>query len=465
MPPAEGGDARRDGRLSPEELKRLADSMTRMYPTEERTTDFLLRVMGIPPGTVSGFFHGPHPGSYETPGAYWRRIVPELVTGGHIDLLARSVHQDKQVTPDFDALFPRDEAAPEADQTAGPRVNGCHVIVLTTNEGIRARIRNWLEEVGLAPLQVWANHDMTSFSVANRNVAKVRAQIQSAYGQLLIRVLKPREQDTLLDWLDVSDAYGVELRVPEVPVQLTFGEFGESSARFHPAAASMRDPLPGNQNEQVHLTRSGIGKWPLVDTTLLQSKVREDHRAEIRSLKFAAIRVVFVAANPQWNGHVNLGDVNHYPELAVIEQAAERGRIVLVDKFLSADSADLARIMAKDPDVLHISCHASGGQLYWQDRRRDPDALTAGWLAEQIRAHAGRRLSGIVLSACDGESTGEAFITAALTVIAHPGRLTSNLAEEFTATFYNQLSITPVLRTAAERTSAIIKRPILVFPK
>lgn len=466
MSPADGDGARRDWQLGPEELKQLAAEMARMFPTEPLTLDFLLRVMRLSRGAISGFdfVHGPDPAHYETSDAYWRRIIPELDREGHTGLLVRTVHEHKRVTPGFEMMFPHSQAPSEAGQAAVPRVNGCHAILLTTDEQIRAAVRDWLEEAELAPLQVWTNHDMTSFEVVSSDAAEVARLISSRYPLLLVKVIPPGQLDTRIDWVEVSDVDGLELHVPNVPSQLTIGQFGESSTRFHPARASAPVQASGRRRvERVHHTGLAVDRWPRADHTLLEAGVDIGHRLEIKSVKYQPIRVVFVAASPLWNGQGHLSEVQANVELNAISQQADRGHIDLVGEFLAAKRSDLVKILAKKPDILHLACHGLGGQLLWEDRGRAADALQAEWLAKQIRERARHRLSGILLSACEGESTGPAFTTAALTVITHSGPLPGNLAEAFATNFYEELFAMPVLRTAAERAAESIGRKVLIF--
>src|SRR5262249_17234591 len=131
-------------------------------------------------------------------------------------------------------------------------------------------------------------------------------------------------------------------------------------------------------------------------------------------------------------------------------------------EFMHVKRAQLAEIIEGKPDILHIACHGKDGTLYWEDGEGDRVDVPAAWLAESVAERAGHRLSGIVLSACDGESTGPLFTDAAPGVVAHKGRLADNLAIDFAERFYDELARMPVLPTAARRADA--HGNVLIFP-
>jgi len=241
-------------------------------------------------------------------------------------------------------------------------------------------------------------------------------------------------------------------------------ELGAVAARFHPAeaSASTRTVHGRRRAESASHFGDGIIQQVPLDGTLLQLGFGDDHKVTIKSVKYQEIRVVFVGASPRWNGDERLGEIRVNGELEAIRRMAQLPHIALADKFPHATRAHLADIMLLDPDILHIACHGKDGRLYWEDDDGDLDDVPADWLAERITERAGRRLSGIVLSACDGESTGPLFTGAAREVIAHKGQLADNLAIDFTAKFYDELARMPVLSTAARR--ADVHGSVLIFP-
>lgn len=471
MPPHAAGGKPRDLRLTKEERVQLPGAMAELLPTEHATLDFLERQMEIPAASIPGFRHGGSPPGYELPEQYWRRLLQEFDAGRIIEMPFRRLFTAVTVTKTrgdrVHGIFRRFlESDPEASRTAVPQVNGCHAIVLTTDYQVRAAVRDWLEEVGLAPLEVWANHDMTSFEVISSEPREVANQIRSRYPQLLVKVIPPGEPDTTLEWLEVRDGGNLELHVPDVPIQLSFEELGGSAARFHPAGASTRTEPSGraNQAEFAHHIGPGIYQHVPVKDTLLESKVSDGDQVTINSVRFEEIRVVFVGASPLWNGQEHLGEARFKQELSEIKHMARLRHIRLVGEFQHATRADLADIVALKPDIMHVACHGKGGELYWEDDDGDLDALRAGWLAESILERARRTMSGILLSACEGESIGPPFTVAARDVIAHPRLLPDNLAAQFTAQFYHELSRMPVLRTAAKRAAKSLSSNVLIFP-
>ncbi len=446
--------------------------MAELLPTEQATLDFLERQMGIPAASIPGFRHGRSPQDYESSEQYWGRLLAEFDAGRVIEIPLRRLFTALTLTKtrsdQVHGIFQRFlESGSEVSPAAIPRVNGCHAIVLTTDKQVRAAVRDWLEEVALAPLEVWANHDMTSFEVISPNAGEVADQIRSRYPQLLVKVIPPGEPDTTLTWLEVHDGGNLELHVPDVPVQLTFEQFGESAARFHPAGASRRAKRPDGEDrrEFAHHSGPGIYQQVPVDRTLLRAEVSDGDQVTINSVRFEEIRVVFVGASPRLNGQEHLGEARLKQELSEIKRMVRLRHIMLVGEFQHATRADLPDILALKPDIVHVACHGKGGELYWEDDDGDSDALRAGWLAESILERARRRLSGILLSACEGESIGRPFTVAARDVIAHPGLLPSNLAALFTAEFYHELSRMPVLRTAAKRAAETVGCKVLIFPE
>jgi hypothetical protein len=476
MPPdpaghAPGGGQPRDLQLTKQERARLPAAMAELLPTEQATLDFLERQMGIPAASIPGFRHGSSPQDYEAPEQYWDRLLVEFDAKRIIEIpwrrLFTAVTLTKTHSDQVHGIFQRFlVTGSEVSPAAIPGVNGCHAIVLTTDEQVRSAVRDWLEEVGLAPLEVWANHDMTSFEVISPDAGEVANQIRSRYPQLLVKVISPGEPDTTLTWLEVHDGGDLELHVPDVPVQLTFEEFGESAARFHPAEASRRAKHSDGEDRTEFAHHSGPGLYQQVPVarTLLRAGASDGDQVTIGSVRFEEIRVVFVGASPLWNGQEHVGEARSKQELSEIKRMARLRHIRLVGEFQHATRADLPDILALKPDIVHVSCHGKGRELYCEDDDGDSDAVRAEWLAENILERARRRLSGILLSACEGESVGPPFTVAARAVIAHPGLLPGNLAADFTAEFYHELSRMPVLRTAAKRAAESVGCNVLIFP-
>jgi hypothetical protein len=464
-----GGEQRRDLPLTKEERAALLSLMPRLYPTEQATLDFLERQVGIPAASIPGFRHGGSRREYETVEQYWGRLFVEFDAGRIIEMpfrrLGAAVTGTKSRNDQVHEIFKRFLGkGPESSLASVPRVKGCHAIVMTTDEHVRAGVREWLEEAGLAPLEWWANHDMTSFEVISSDPVAVADQIRSRYPQLLVKVLPPGAPDACLTWLEVRDGGNVELHVPDVPLQLTFEEFGGSAARFHPASASARTEPPGDSRQArfAHHVGSGIFQNVPMDNTLLESRVSDGDQVVISSVKFEEIRVVFIGSSP--NGGDQLGEARFRQELSEIKDLARQRHIRLVGEFQHAGSVDLPEILALKPDIVHVACHGKGGELYWEDDEGDREALRAGWLAESMLERTRRKLGGILLSVCDGEFAGPPFTLAARTVIAHPGQVPDNLAAGFTKKFYQELFRMPVLRTAAERAAKSLGCRVLIFP-
>jgi hypothetical protein len=335
------------------------------------------------------------------------------------------------------------------------------VIVRTGDERVRESVRIWLESELLQPRIVWSVHGLTSFEVNETDDEQMRALIDGRYRRLLVKVISPDQPDELIPSLRVFDETDQELTVPTVPIQLTVAELGAMAAWFHPAEASTSIRTVGGRRRAEFAIHAGDGVTQQVplDGTLLQWGFADGHRVAIKSVKYQEIRVVFVGACPRRNT-AEFSDIRVSQELDQIRRAARMRNITLAGKFSHATRARLGEIMQAEPDILHIACRGKDGRLYWEDSDGDPDDVPADWLAENIAERAGRRLSGIVLSACDGETVAPFFSVAAREVIAHKGLVPDNLAIRFTAELYDELARMPVLRTAARRADA----RVLIFP-
>ena len=469
MPQAQAGSGAADERLSDFQLSKqarhqLPGALAAMLQSKEATSDFLTRDMRVPAARIPLFQTG------ESLEGYWHRVLNQFDTENVIETPYRRLFNAVQMRTlrahpvagilQTDGMTDLDL---QVSQVAEPRGSGCHVIVRTPDERVQQTVRIWLESELLAPRLVWAVHQMTSFEVNDADDEQVRALINGRYARLLVKVIPPGQPDELIDRLRVFDTDDRELAIPQIPVQLTVAELGAAAARFHPAEASTSTRTAGRRRTEfaTHIGDGFTQQVPL-DGTLLHLGFGDDHRAIIKSVKFQEIRVAFIGASPRWNGEGRRGEIRFSQELDQIRNKARLRHIKLAGEFPHATRAHLAEILQSDPDILHIACHGRDGQLYWEDDDGDPDSVPARWLAESISERAGRRLSGVVLSACDGASVGPSFMIAAREVIAHRGPLPDNLARDFTAKFYDELARMPVLRTAARR--ADIHGSVLVFP-
>lgn len=159
-----------------------------------------------------------------------------------------------------------------------------------------------------------------------------------------------------------------------------------------------------------------------------------------------ARRVLVVGAGP-----ARLNQVRADREFRVIE-AALKGSAVEVDYLPAASVIDLAVLAANPPSVLHLCCHGRDGDLIFEGRDGGTHAVAAADLAETLgiaAASSGIRLHGIVLAACDSETSARALLPHARTVIGHRGALDDQDAVTFAGNFYRALRDTGSLRAAA----------------
>jgi hypothetical protein len=482
-PPGDSEASARDYSLTHDEIDLLMRELARAFNTEDRAL-LLLRSMRFPRELVpdwgssgslnfwSLIFNDLDNGAVATP---YRRLIAAArnIYAQHPTFAAlEGRHQETKAAPSPEPAEPEhpadaaeaaaDVATLRATQDTAARVSGCHAVVRTPDPRVRETVRIWLESELLEPRLVWSTHEMTSFEVNEADDEQVRVLINGRYAHLLVKVIPPGQPDALIGVLRVFDVDSHELAVPEVPIQLTVAELGAVAARFHPAEAStsIRTVTGRRRAESATHVGDGVTQQVPMDGTLLQWGFGDDHKVTIKSVKYHQIRVVFVGACPRWNGGGRLGEIRVSKELDQIRLKTRLRHITLAGEFPNATREHLAEIMQREPDILHIACHCHDSRLYWEDDDGDAHEVPASWLAGTIAERAGRRLSGIVLSACDGESAGPLFTGAARDVIAHKGPLPDNQAIDFTTRFYDELARMPVLPTAARRAA----NSVLIFP-
>lgn len=462
------GDQPDDFPLTKQEQEHLLRLLPQMFRTEQATIEFLVQDMGIPAASIPLFRNVGTPSARESVQDYWTRIFAEFRAGIIINIpfrrLAERIGERKRVIDQVNNAFESHwKANSEAKLTAAPRVRGCHVIVRFTHSHSRAAIQNWLEEEGLAPLEYWVNHDMVSFEVRSPDSRNVEEKIRRRYAHLLVKVLSPHEPDELLPSIMVRDGADAEIQVPLVPVQLTFSELAESTCRFHPAGGSPQISATSDTSHtpSAQVSDGYTNRFPM-DWTLLKSRVTENHLVILDSLRFAKIRVTFVSSNP--TGNSQHGEARFEDEFETINRIADskNSRIELAGNFPRARRSDVPNILAQRPHILHVACHGRGGELHWEDKQRDREAIPARLLADDIRDRPWRP-KGMLISSCDGEFSGPPLASAAKIVICHPGQVTGSHTLEFTEKFYEELSRTPDLERAARLTAKLLNCEILIF--
>lgn len=467
MPPAQGGGKPlSDFQLSKHDRLQLPVKLARVFPSQQSAEQFLVQDMRIPAGRIPLYRTG------DNSERYWRRVLDQFDAEDVVEMpyrrLALAVRERQLRAAPVDWMFRNywmsDPTDPEEAKATGPRAAGCHPIVWTRSPAVRESVREWLESELLAPREVWHNHDMTSFEVNEADVGVVSDQIRYRYAELLVKVIPAREPDYTIDDIAVVGSGRRGLTVPKVPIQLTVAELAESAAWLHPALESTTPRMgvePPRGRPPMHHGK-GFHRPVSLASTLLECKFRDEDKVIVDSVRFKEIRVVFVGSSPHSNDGNGLSDVQFGKELEKLKKQMKPGRINLVGDVLHARLDHLAGIMRLNPDVIHLACHGRGGELFWEDGQGSAEAVRAAWLADQIAGRAGRHVSGLVLSSCDGETFGPTFLEAAREVIAHPRRLADSLAITFTTNFYEVLHETPVLRTAARLASP--DGSVMVFP-
>jgi hypothetical protein len=166
-------------------------------------------------------------------------------------------------------------------------------------------------------------------------------------------------------------------------------------------------------------------------------------------------RVLLVGASPD-EGDVVRAD----RELRELRAAARLGHMQ-VSAVLAAQASDLRVLRQEQPDLLHLSTHGDGANLYFEsplgESQRVPAADVAAALAD-YRDRGGLKLTGVVLASCRSDSAAAAFLDVADSVVAHRGAFDDACAVLFTRRLYENLYGTPRLvdaaRDAAEDISA-----------
>ena len=160
----------------------------------------------------------------------------------------------------------------------------------------------------------------------------------------------------------------------------------------------------------------------------------------------ALTRVLVVGANPQRTERIRPDR-----DARAIRQAAEQGHII-AEYCPAASATDLGRALEFRPDILHLACHGSAGDLIFEDAQGCEHAVAARDVEETLRLYAevgSVRLRGVLLASCDGDQAAAELLRAADRVIAHTGPLDDECAVLFTRLLYQELARTPDLAVAA----------------
>jgi hypothetical protein len=185
----------------------------------------------------------------------------------------------------------------------------------------------------------------------------------------------------------------------------------------------------------------------------------------------ALTRVLVVGANPQ-----GVERIRPDRDARAIRQAAERGHIV-AEYCPAASATDLGRALEFRPDILHLACHGSAGDLIFEDAQGYEHAVAARDVEETLRLYTevgSVRLSGVVLASCDGDQAAAELLGVADRVVAHSGPLDDDCAVVFTGLLYQELARTPDLAAAArlaarhtlltDRSCADVVNGLLILP-
>jgi hypothetical protein len=343
-------------------------------------------------------------------------------------------------------------AANAGDERAALRLTslerGCHAIVWTSSPRERTTVREWLEDQGLNPRVVWGNSEMTSFELNEPSKSRTEAIFRKRYPELLFKVVPSTEPDVLLQQITVTDSGEQSLTVPAVPLQLTVQELAEEAARLHPAAASTVNSRPSTAT----VRGAGDRRRVAPGATLLESGIGTGDRVKVENLKFAPIRVVFMAANPgrsDLSGFTPEHAVRFSQEIDRIKRTARLGHIQLVGEFPRATRDILPDVISLKPDIIHLSCAGAGNRLILEDNNGEADLVSPEWFADALAARHRSYLSGIVLSGCPGETIAPALLEAARTVVAFLHGIPEIRAVSFTEHFYDELSLVPNIASAA----------------
>ncbi len=131
--------------------------------------------------------------------------------------------------------------------------------------------------------------------------------------------------------------------------------------------------------------------------------------------------------------------------------------VVEVEYVPAATAADLSKIRAVRPDLLHLSCHGQGAVLLFDDGAGGRQAVHAADIAITLRSYEvelGIRLRGIILNACDSTEAAQILSPYADVVVAHGSDIADDDAVAFTGALYRALLSTADLAAAARIGSA-----------
>jgi hypothetical protein len=168
--------------------------------------------------------------------------------------------------------------------------------------------------------------------------------------------------------------------------------------------------------------------------------------------------VFFVGASPY---DISLERLRADREFRRIQDATASNRLRVVNR-IAATIDDLADLLDERPEILHVSCHSSDGNLLFEDPDGEPHPIAVTHLAERLREYdrrGGFRLRGIVLSVCDSADFAEEFDGVADTVVAWRGDLDDDCAIAFSKALYRLLGRDPAPTLAnAARLAAVEAR-------
>lgn len=441
MPPPEPERDASDIPLSAHDRQRLQEELARIYSRSESVEHFLDQI-GFPLERIPIF----RPGEGES---FWSKIFTELDRGA-IDspyrrMLETALGQHESYR-DLTDLARRYSVSPqsgsgEPDQFGAAVAAHCHIIVRGGQED-RVQAVRWLATCGLDPRELWSRADSASFLVNQANpVAVTRLVLQRP--DLSCTIVPPGTPDDLIGEVVVRDDDGRELAISQVPSQAKVADVLELLVRENPSAN-----LNAAQLRVTSRIRDGRRRNVNPGRTLADVGYRQGDKLGVETLAPGEpIKVFLIGASPRETEHIR-------PEMEVraIRYAGESGKHLELKECLGAQADDLHQIPGFKPDILHFACHGENGYLLLQDDQSFPNPVWPHDVAEWLRHHVSKgrlRLSGIVLSVCNGEQIAKAFEPVADIVIAHKQLLDENCAFAFTTAFYTELIDTPDLRDAA----------------
>ncbi|EDM79532.1 hypothetical protein PPSIR1_20929 [Plesiocystis pacifica SIR-1] len=150
------------------------------------------------------------------------------------------------------------------------------------------------------------------------------------------------------------------------------------------------------------------------------------------------IRLVFLAANPWGSSPLSLG--REYQHIrSALERSPRWPRLDLRPYWCVRPHEVSERLLEHNPRVVHFCGHGSErGELIFEGRNREPQPATAGAVADLFAQLRG--IQCVVLSACHTDIQAKAISPHVDWVVGMRGAVPSELALEFSASFYRALA-------------------------